>query len=179
MDIKVIERALERPGKSKTGLAGALRVPNSAVTALLNGGRELKAREVPLVRKYLGLDTVPLVGYVEAGGETIYFPSDVPFDRVPAIESATDKTVAVEVRGESLGAAFDRALVYYDDVHRPPTRELFNKLCIVGLADGRVVIKKIQPTKTKGLYHLLANVGPAILDVEIEWAARVLQVVPR
>jgi hypothetical protein len=100
-------------------------------------------------------------------------------DEVSAPDNATDTTVAVEVRGESLGALFDRWLVFYDDVQRPVTPDQINQLCVVGLADGRIMIKKIQRARGKGLFHLLSNTEGPILDVEIEWAARVRSMVPK
>lgn len=124
-------------------------------------------------------DTVQLVGYVGAGAETHYFGQDSPLDDVPAIPGMSDDTVAVEIRGESLGTFFDRWLVYYDRVERPVSADQVNRLCVVGLSDGRILIKKIQRSRAKGLFHLLSQTEPPILDVEIEWAARVKAMVPR
>jgi hypothetical protein len=121
---------------------------------------------------------VNLVGYVGAGAETHFF-SDGPLDEVPAPAGSTDSTVAVEIRGDSLGTFFDRWLVFYDDVHRPVTTELINKLCVVGLEDGRILIKKIARSKARGLFHLLSQTEEPILDVQIEWAAKVKIMVPR
>jgi hypothetical protein len=123
---------------------------------------------------------VPLVGYVGAGAQaTFYSASQGPFDEVTAPEGATAETVAVEIRGESLGSFFDRWLVFYDDVRRPITGDLVHKLCVIGLADGRVLIKKIERSKTKGLFHLLSQTETPIFDVEVEWAARVKTMTPR
>lgn len=124
--------------------------------------------------------TVPLVGYVSAGAAAHFFGDQGDLDEVPAPDGSTESTVAVEIRGESLGALFDRWLVFYDDVKRPITTDQINRLCVVGLADGRILIKKIQKSRGRqGLYHLLSNTEAPILDVEIEWAARVKNMVPR
>lgn len=122
---------------------------------------------------------VPLVGYVGAGAQTHFFANDAPLDEVPAPAGATDSTVAVEIRGESLGSFFDRWLVFYDDVRRPVTTDLINRLCVVGLDDGRILIKKVQRSKARGLFHLLSQTEPPILDVSIEWAAAVKNMVPK
>ncbi|MBR0687303.1 XRE family transcriptional regulator [Bradyrhizobium manausense] len=122
---------------------------------------------------------VPLVGYVAAGAEMHFHANDTALDDVPAPFGATDSTVAVEIRGDSLGSFFDRWLVFYDEVRRPVTTELINKLCVVGLEDGRIMIKKVQRSKAKGLFHLLSQTEPPILDVAIEWAAQVKNMVPR
>lgn len=122
---------------------------------------------------------VNLVGYVGAGAETHFFAQDAPLDEVTAPAGSTASTVAVEIRGESLGTFFDRWLVFYDNVHRPVTPDLIGKLCVVGIEDGRILIKKIQRSKARGLFHLLSQTEPPILDVKIEWAARVKSMVPR
>lgn len=121
---------------------------------------------------------VPLVGYVAAGA-TAYFTPAGELGEVTAPENATDSTVAVEIRGDSLGSFFDRWLVFYDDVRRPVTADLIGRLCVVGLEDGRVLIKKPQRSRVKGLFHLLSQTEDPILDAAVEWAARVKSMVPR
>lgn len=128
----------------------------------------------------VGERTVPLVGYVGAGAEASYFAAGHgELGEVPAPDDATPETVAVEVRGESLGALFDQWLVYYDEVRSPITQDLIGRLCVVGLPDDRVLIKQVKRSKVQGLYHLLSNTEGPILDVEITWAAKVKSMVPR
>jgi len=136
---------------------------------LLNG-RDAE-RAVPMV---------PLVGYVGAGAEA-HFYSDAqgPFDEVPAVEGATDKTVAVEIRGDSLGSFFDHALVYYDDMRAEVSPDMIGKLCVVGLSDGRVLVKKIRRGRGRAVFNLYGQFGEPIYDVPVEWAARVRNMVPR
>lgn len=124
--------------------------------------------------------TVPLVGYVQAGTDlaTLYSEGQVR-DYVDAPENATPSTVAVEVRGDSMGSFFEQWLVFYDDVRSPVTPDLYGRICVVGLADGRVLVKKIRRGGQPGLYHLLGQYGDPILDVPVEWAARVRAMVPR
>jgi hypothetical protein len=127
--------------------------------------------EEPIV---LNPPTVPIVGYVGAGAAT--HPYDVPedkLDEVPRPEGATDTTVAVEVRGDSLGSYFNRWLVFYDKVHRPMTHDLVGELCVVGLTDGRVLIKQIQRGRSEGLFNLVSPSDKPITDAVIEWAAKV------
>jgi hypothetical protein len=88
--------------------------------------------------------------------------------------------VAVEARGDSLGSLFDRALVYFDDRREPVTEDLVGHLCVVGLADGRILVKKIMRSRSDaGLYHLYGQYGEPILDMPVKWAARVKTIVPR
>lgn len=123
--------------------------------------------------------TVRLVGFVGAGATAHFFTDQGDIDEVTAPDGVTKDTVCVEIRGDSLGSIFDRWLVFYDDVHRPVTAGLVGKLCVVGTADGRVMIKKLQKSSARGRYHLISNTEAPLLDVEIEWAARVKHMVPR
>jgi hypothetical protein len=201
-----IAGGLLQKGKSKGGLGKALGVHQSQVTRLLDGNRQLKAEEVPIVARYLGIPvpaqlqsgfaedeapfeaeapdergqpTVKVVGYVGAGATAhFYAVAQGELDEVAAPEGATPDTVAVEIRGNSLGELFDRWLVFYDQVRRPITSDLIGRLCVVGLADDRVLVKKIRRGRD-GRYDLHSNTEEPIRDVEIDWAARVKSMVPR
>lgn len=125
--------------------------------------------------------TVPLVGYVGAGAAAHYYghSNGDELDQVPAPSDASKDTVAVEVRGDSLGPLFDRWLVYYDDVRSPVTPDMYGRLCVVGLPDDRILVKRIRQSRTPGFFHLESNAEPTILDVQILWAARVKAMEPR
>lgn len=124
-------------------------------------------------------DTVRLVGYVGAGAEAHFYAiAEGDLDEVKAPADATKDTVAVEVRGDSLGSFFNRWLVYYDDVRRPVSAELVNQLCVVGLADERVLVKRIRRAP-KGLFDLESPNDEPIRGVAIDWAARVISMTPR
>lgn len=127
-----------------------------------------------------GLERVPLLGYVRAGATAHYYATATdPLEWVPAVDGGTKETAALQIQGDSLGSFFDQWLVYYDDVRSPVTSDLYGKLCIVGLFDDRVVIKKIR-RKRDGLFDLLSNEGREdITDVAIAWAAKVKHMVPR
>ena len=117
---------------------------------------------------------IRVVGYVGAGAEAhLYAVAQGDLDEVDPPPGLTEDTVAVEIRGDSLGAFFNRWLVFYDDVRRPVTPDLIGELCIVGLEDGRILIKQIQRSKTEGLFNLISSTEKPIADVAIEWAARV------
>lgn len=119
--------------------------------------------------------TVPLVGKVSAGARMYFADQVTAGDTVAAPSTATESTVAVEVDGDSLGPAFNGWLVFYDDVHSPVREDLIGELCVVGLADGRVLIKMLHKSRVRGLFHLLPNATGEvpIMDVEVEWAAKV------
>lgn len=125
-------------------------------------------------------ERVPLLGYVRAGATAHYYATATdPLEWVPPIGDGSKETAALQIQGDSLGSFFDQWLVYYDEVRSPVTTDLIGKLCIVGLLDDRVVIKKIRRARA-GLFDLLSNEGREdILNAEVVWAARVKQMVPR
>jgi hypothetical protein len=173
-----------------TAVAGRSGVPQTTLYSYLSGKSQslkgttqdaiIEAFEARASDLFGGTATVPVVGYVQAGAEAVLFDAGQgPFDYVPAPERSTDSTVAVEIRGESLGEFFREWLVFYDDVRSPITEDLYNQLCVVGLPDGRILIKKVSPSRTPGLFHLMSQTEGPIFDQEIVWAARVRQMSPR
>lgn len=124
---------------------------------------------------------VKLKGYVGASGEALYYRvADEDFEEVEAPVGSSDRTVAVEIRGKSFGPLMNTWLVFYDDVRSPVTEDLIGQVCVVGLADDRILVKEIQ-RNGRGGYRLLSNStsDEPIEDVEIEWAAKVTAMTPR
>lgn len=188
--------AREAKSLSQSDLARLVGIKPQAIQAI-EAGRVEKPRNIVAIAKILDVDAgflltgeeatassdlneVPLVGYVGAGATAhFYANADEGLGTAPAPDGATASTVAVEIRGESLGALFEHWLVYYDEVRSPVTHDMIGRLCVVGLSDERVLVKKIQRSKTPGLYHLLSNTEAPIFDAEVVWAARVKSMMPR
>lgn len=125
--------------------------------------------------------TVRLKGYVGASGEAVYYRlADEDLEEVPAPDGASAKTVAVEIKGKSLGPLLESFLVYYDDVRSPVTDDLIGELCVVGLSDDRILVKRIKRGR-KGAYLLISNIeAEAPIEThDIEWAAKVTDLKPR
>jgi hypothetical protein len=195
MTVDWIRQGLIDKQKTRSGLAKALGRSPSAVTDLLNGSRRLRAEEIAIAAEYLGVDPprlvgggramnsvnrVPLVGYVGAGAIAhFYADGQGPFDEVPAPDAASSKTVAVQIRGHSLGALFDNWLVFYDDIYDPPDESLVGRMCVCGLSDGRVLVKALKRSQIAGYWTLLSNTEPPIYDVALDWAAIVREMRPR
>ena len=117
---------------------------------------------------------VPVLGYVGAGSAAHFYDlNQGELDEVTPPEGATESTVAVEIRGHSMGPFLNHWLVFYDNVQRPVTDDLIGELCVVGLKDGRVLLKQIQAGRTKGSFNLISATEKPIENVAIEWAARV------
>src|SRR3974390_3029468 len=67
LDVKMIERGLAKPGKTKGGLAVAMGVRPGAVSEILSEARLIKASEIQPIIDYLELNAVPIMGRVGAG----------------------------------------------------------------------------------------------------------------
>jgi phage repressor protein C with HTH and peptisase S24 domain len=129
----------------------------------------------PPERDVYATPKVPLKGYVGAGAAAHFYAVDQgDLDAVEPPIGANESTVAVEIRGDSLGPLFNRWLVFYDDVtHGAPPADLIGELCVVGLEDGRVLIKQLQRGRAEGLFTLNSQTEQPIRDVPVAWAAKV------
>ena len=153
--------------------------PEWLLTGRVMPGDKLPS-DLPFEPEDLSGPKVKLKGYVGAGAAAHYYAlPDNDLDDVDAPEGSNEATVAVEIRGDSLGGFFDRWLVFYDEVRRPVTPDLIGRLCVVGLEDGRVLIKKLQSSREQGLFNLLSQTEGPITDIPVEWAARVKVMMPR
>lgn len=177
-------------GWTQDEAAFALGTTRNQYVKLEGGSRRLSDKWIRLASDAYGVDpgevvtdrsgTVPVAGYVGAG-TTMHFYAEGqgPLDDVPAPEGATPHTVAAEIRGDSLGPIFDGWHVYFDDRREPVTPDLIGELCVVGLADGRVLVKKLSRGQTEGRFSLHGQFGEPVLDAELLWAAKVKSMMPR
>lgn len=126
------------------------------------------------------LQKVPLIGYVGAGAAiNMYGAGQGPFGEVDMPPGGNDQTVAVEVRGDSMtGVADDRWIIYYDARHDPPHEGLFGKLCVIGLANDTVLVKKLFPGRQPNRFDLYSTNGAPLFDQEVAWAAKVAWIKP-
>lgn len=198
--MKIGDRIRERRealGLSQNELARRSKVSQPVIFSLERGDQHT-TRRIGAIASALGVSVadldpdlaghkarprqVDLVGYVAAGADSVTFADGQgPFDTVDAPVWANDQTVAVEVRGASLGPLLDRWLIFYDQVRDPPGDDMEGRLCVVGLADGRVMVKALRRARGSGLWHLFSNNGsdPPILDQEVLWAALVRGMQPK
>lgn len=121
---------------------------------------------------------VPLVGHVGAGSEAHFYVSQGEIGRAKMPPGGSEGTVAVEIRGDSLGAPFEGWIVYYDDRRDPPTDDLIDHLCIVELASGQVLIKRIMRGRLPGHFDLWPVVGAPMTDQVLRWGAKVTAMMP-
>lgn len=125
-------------------------------------------------------ETVQVVGYVGAGSTAHYYVDpEGSLDEVPMPEGGSETTVALEVRGDSLGSFFNTWLVYFDEVRNPVTPDLIGKLVVCELINGKVLVKKLMRGSRPGTFNLLSQTESPIEDAELVWAAIVTNMTPR
>ena len=122
---------------------------------------------------------VPIIGYIGAGAEMfLHSEADGDLEAVAAPEGATQETVAVEIRGGSLGETWDGWLVFYDRNKLPISDDMLGRLCVIGLADGRVVVKVPKKGQIDGLYNLHSEFSPPLYDQSVIWVSRITHLTP-
>jgi transcriptional regulator with XRE-family HTH domain len=180
----------EKAGLTHLQAGEAMGISRGAFIKLERGERKLSADYIARAvnvfdaseREILGTKavSVSVVGYAAAGADSVTFADGQgPFDEVEAPSWANETTVAVRVRGTSLGLYFDGWLAFYDNRRDPPDDSLVGALCVCGLSRGRVVIKKLRAGSAKGLFHLESETEPTLFDERVEWAAEVKEMRPR
>lgn len=178
----VLQEARKSAGMTRNKLASLANTSAQQIEKLEKGMREMTRAWAERLAPHLGVSAqylvfadsrkVHVVGFAAAGSDTLIFAdAQGPFDEVDAPAWATERTVAVQIRGTSLGRPFNNWLAFYNDRHDPPDESLIGELCICGLADGRVMIKTLQKGSSKGRYHLESLTEPTIPDQHVEWAA--------
>lgn len=125
---------------------------------------------------------VPTVGYIGAGAE-VHFSTgeqDLLGEGPMPPKGNHDLMVAVVVRGDSMvGTAEDGWLIYYQNRRDPPTEDLFGRLCVVGLPDNRILLKKLYAGSTGGVFTLVSYNAAPMIDERVEWAAPVAWIEPK
>ena len=178
-----IDAGLSKPDKSNTRLAEILGIPQSRVSEMRRGKRLLKSTELQSIADYIdepvpdgvvtgsaALGTVPLVGFVGAGAQI--FAIDDHAKGGGLEEGASSSTVAVRVRGDSMRPAYKNGdLLYYDAQSIGDLDHLIGSDCIAYLSDGRTLVKEIR--KNSSGYWLHSHNADPLIDIDIEWAAKV------
>lgn len=176
-----VRKGLRRPGKTQTGLAEHLGIAHPQISHLLAGNRQLKVSEIPAMAEYLEMPPparqYPLLGDVGAGGQIVEadWPGDP--DLVDGPEDAPSNTVAVNIKGDSLGHGFDGWRAFYANRRDPFDDTWIGHLCVVGTADGRVLIKWVR-RGTHG-FNLISGTGSVEENVSLMWAAKVIDIKPK
>jgi repressor LexA len=183
LDIKMIERGLEKTGKSKGGLAAAMGVRPGAVSEILAGIRLIKASEIAPIMEYLELNSVPIMGRVGAGATIEPEYEQVPPEGLGDVElpfPIDEEIIAFEVSGDSMLPKYENGdiiLVYREQRH--PLSNFYGEEAAVRLKSGERYLKTIERGKAPTLVNLTSFNAKPINGVKLEWIGEICFTLPR
>jgi repressor LexA len=183
LDLKMIERGLEKPGKTKGGLAVAMGVRPGAVSEILGETRLIKASEIQPIIDYLELNAVPIMGRVGAGAVIGPEHEQVPPEGLGEVElpfPISEETIAFEVVGDSMLPKYENGdiiVVYRDQRH--PLSSFYGEEAAVRLKTGERYLKTIERGKATSQVNLTSFNAKTILGVKLEWIGEICVTLPR
>jgi repressor LexA len=183
LDAAMIERGLERTGKSKGGLAKVMGVRPGAVSEILSGIRLIKASEIAPIMEYLELNYVPIMGRVGAGAVIEPENEQIPPEGLGSIElpfPISEETIAFEVTGDSMVPKYENGdiiVVYREQRH--PLANFYGEEAAVRLKTGERYLKTIERGKGASQVNLTSFNAKAINGVKLDWIGEICVTLPR
>jgi repressor LexA len=183
LDVKMIERGLSKPGKTKGGLAAAMGVRPGAVSEILAEARLIKASELQPIIDYLELNSVPIMGRVGAGASIGPELEQLPPEGLGEVElpfPIAEETVAFEVVGDSMLPKYENGdiiVVYRDQRH--PLSSFYGEEAAVRLKSGERYLKTVERGKTAHVVNLTSFNAKPIAGVKLEWIGEICVTLPR
>jgi repressor LexA len=183
LDVRMIERGLQKPGKTKGGLAAAMGVRPGAVSEILSEIRQIKATEIQPIIDYLELNSVPIMGRVGAGAAIEPEHEQVPPEGLGEVElpfPISEETIAFEVAGDSMLPKYesgDVIVVYREQRH--PVTSFYGEEAAVRLKTGERYLKTIDRGKSPTIFNLTSFNAKPIRGVKLEWIGEICVTLPR
>jgi repressor LexA len=183
LDVRMIQRGLQKPGKTKGGLAAAMGVRPGAVSEILAEIRQIKATEIEPIIGYLELNSVPIMGRVGAGAAIEPEYEQVPPEGLGEVElpfPIAEETIAFEVAGDSMLPKYENGdviVVYRDQRH--PVSSFYGEEAAVRLKTGERYLKTIDRGKSPTLVNLSSFNAKPIHGVKLEWIGEICVTLPR
>lgn len=133
----------------------------------------------------LALPRVPIVGKIGAGGSVIFLAVRdedhiEETETVPRPPGISGKLVALIVEGSSMFPKYrDGDIIYIQRVHEGILESDIGDDCAVRLVTGETYVKQLVRGSEPERWTLRSLNAPDMENVEVEWATRVLFIMPR
>lgn len=133
----------------------------------------------------LALPRVPIVGKIGAGGSVAFLPfrdeDHLELDEsVPRPPGVSGKLIALIVEGSSMLPKYsDGDIIYIQRTQEGVPEGDIGDDCAVRLKSGETYVKQLVRGSEPGRFTLRSLNAPDMENVEIEWATRVLFIMPR
>src|SRR5579863_5408556 len=183
LDVKMIERGLAKPGKTKGGLAAAMGVRAGAVSEILAEMRLIKASEIQPIIDYLELNAVPIMGQVRAGASILPEYEQMPPEGIGEVElpfPIAEEIIAFEVAGDSMLPKYENGdiiVVYRDQRH--PLASFYGEEAAVRLKSGERYLKTIERGKSASSVNLTSFNAKPINGVKLDWIGEICVTLPK
>lgn len=185
-----LRRIMERQGVKPTTLSQAVGTSKTLVKDLLGKTGDVQfgtlvrlagALEVD-VAELLAKPRVPIAGKIGAGGSVLFLDEgetvepDQTVMRPPGISG---KLIALMVDGTSMLPKYkDGDIIYIQRQNDGVTDDCIGEDCAVRLVSGETYIKQLNRGSQPGRFTLRSLNADDMEDVEVEWATRVIFIMP-
>lgn len=186
---------LDELKKSQRWLADLVGIKQPSLNKVIRGKSGEGTKHVVSIAKHLGLRPdylefgtgqrlakaareALLVGHIGAGAEVIRIEEGVVLEGGIEPPAGHDRALAARIKGSSMYPLEEGWLIFYAEEHRGVPERAVNRLCAVGLADGRIYIKKLRRDGGKRFRLESWNAEP-IENAKVLWASEVLEIRPR
>jgi len=173
---KWLQQGINKTGITQSDLARRMGLTPGKINLILHGKRRLQMQEAVKASEIMDFPlpnenrTIAVMGYVGAGAEVFSVSDNDVLHEVDMGFPIPPDLVGVIVRGDSMFPIFeDGDLVAYHGAEMSPDQAI-GQTCVVQLADGRMLIKKVRRGSQPGLYTLSSANAPDIEDVPLDWA---------
>lgn len=127
-------------------------------------------------------EAIPILGYVGAGAEVYPIDDHPKGDGLDYIDvgGLPDDATGLIVKGDSMYPFEDGWIIIYRREQDGVPAHCLSRLCVVKVAeDGPMLLKKLRRGRAPQLYTLESWNAPPREDQRLEWAAPVLNILPR
>jgi phage repressor protein C with HTH and peptisase S24 domain len=167
-------------GTIRNALTEAGNMTENTFRKLDDGALQLKGERLISQKK----PTVRMAGKVGAGDIVSMFGGDSmqgDIELVDAPEGAEDpeELLALTIEGNSMRPLRPGWLIFYRKTHPGITDDELGQLCVVRLKNGNLYVKILRRGYTDGLFNLESWNADPLNDQDVEWATKVLNIVPR